>query len=187
MIVLKDSKYSSSCPADQTDWVCDEDEICTDKPKKTPAKTLINHTPSPRLFQGRIGEFEMTLPTYRSGSGASGVSNTRDTAAQDDMSGNSPEKRGDAARVGDGSFAEPGGEANASGDVAPDAAERALRMVGLSAPDAVRPPAASGEPGGRGGAASLWCKNVVWIDDSESPRLCRVRAGLTPPRSSGEL
>jgi hypothetical protein len=51
----------------------------------------------------------MKLPTYVSGSGAF---NVRDAAAQDDMSGISPVRRGDAARLGDGiSFAELGGEA----------------------------------------------------------------------------
>jgi hypothetical protein len=51
----------------------------------------------------------MRLPTYASGSGAF---NVRDAAAQDDTSGISAVRRGDAAREGDGiSFAELLGEA----------------------------------------------------------------------------
>lgn len=124
----------------------------------------------------------MKLPTYASGSGASSV---RDAAVQDDMPGTSPVNRGDAARECDSSFAELEDEAASVGEVALDAAERAPRTVWFKALNAFRLPAASGDLGVLvAGGASPCCKNVERIDESESPRVRRVRAGSIPPRPS---
>ena len=127
----------------------------------------------------------MRLPTYASGSGASSVRDA--AAAQDDMPGMSPVNRGDAARECDSAFAELEGDAASVGEVVLDAAERAPWAVWLKALNTFRLPAASGDLGVLvADGASSCCKNVERIDESDSPRVRRVRAGSIPPRSSEE-
>jgi len=80
----------------------------------------------------------MKLPTYASGSGASSA---RDAAAQDDMPGTNPVKRGDAARGSDTSFARLG--VVAADREVPDITERTPRTLWPGVLNVVRSPVAS--------------------------------------------